>query len=252
MRRASPVSTLVAFVLLATTTQAAYGDEILVATASNFASTMRDLCARFKTLSPYSVSVIPGSTGKHFAQIINGAPFDVFFAADSRRPRALEKRGLIVAGTRFTYALGRVALWSRQADLIDPAATVLKRGAFRHLALANPRLAPYGIAARETLQHLGVWDRLNKRRVLGENIAQTFQFVRSGNAELGFIAYSQLLQNSIVDTGSHWLVPIELHRPIVQQAVLLRDNDASRALLAFVQSAAAKDIMARDGYGLAQ
>jgi molybdate transport system substrate-binding protein len=191
--------------------------------------------------------LIPGSTGKHYAQIRNGAPFDAFFAADADRPMRLEQEVRIVPGSRFTYAIGQLVLWSPDAGLVDPGGAVLQSDRFRHLAIANPDLAPYGAAARSVLQALGLWDALAPKLVRGENIGQTFQFVISGNAELGFVARSQLEAPGRAPAGSSWPPPRDLYPPIEQQAVLLRDSPASRAFLAFMR-ARARAIVRAYGY----
>jgi molybdate transport system substrate-binding protein len=161
--------------------------EIRIAVASNFHRTMVDLIERYEARDGHRAVVIPGSSGKHYAQILNGAPFDVFFSADARRPELLEEQGRAVPGSRYTYALGRLVLWSVRSDLVDSGGTVLGHGSFRHLAIANERLAPYGAAAKDLLMARGLWERLASRIVRGENVAQAFQFVASGNAELGLI-----------------------------------------------------------------
>jgi len=190
--------------------------------------------------------MIPGSTGKLYAQIVNGAPFDVFLAADVERPARLEADGRAVPGCRFTYALGRLALWSRDATRVDDAGEVLRSAEFNRLAIANPRLAPYGRAAREALLALGLWEALQPRLVLGENIAQTHVFVYTGNADLGFVAWSQILAGGA--GGSHWLVPAALHEPVEQQAVALRDNGPVRAFVDFLRSPDARQIIREFGY----
>ena len=219
-------------------------ETIRVATASNFMTVMPKLAATFERNTGIEVSLIPGSSGKHYAQIVNGAPFDAFFSADVRRPLELEREGRIVPGSRFTYALGRLVLWSPDDSLVDGSARVLEGDSFRRLAIANPRLAPYGEAAREILRSLELWDRLQDRLVRGENVAQAFQFVHSGNAELGFVALSQLTGR---DRGSRWLVPVERYTPIEQQAVLLREGPA-RSFLDWIRSDAARKMIEAAGY----
>jgi molybdate transport system substrate-binding protein len=210
---------------------------------------MDTLVERFEKESGHTVLVSSGSTGGHYAQIKNGAPFDAFFAADTERPRLLETEGLAVPGSRFLYAVGRVALWSARADYIDADGNVLETGGFRHLAIANPELAPYGAAARDVLTARGLWDGIQSRLVMGQDIGQAYSFVQTGNAELGFVAWSQLKQPNGVIAGSYWLVPESLHRPIEQEAVLLRDVPAARALVEFVKSAEAREIIRSYGYG---
>ena len=179
------IATTTALCALAYTTQAA---EIRVATASNFVHTMKALASYFEAESNHTVTIITGSTGKHYAQITNGAPFDIFFAADSDRPQILETKHVAVPKTRFTYAIGQLTLWSPDATLIDAEATALKSENFHRLAIANPKLAPYGKAAQETLESMNLWNPISKRLVRGENINQTMHFIQSGNATLGFIA----------------------------------------------------------------
>ena len=224
------------------------GEEIRVAVASNFTAAIASIAKRFEVGTDHKVTPIFGSTGKHYAQIKNGAPFDAFFAADVRRPEHLEKEGVALPGSRFTYAVGKVVLWSPRTGYVDPQASVLERGEFHHLAIANPKFAPYGKAAQEVLQERGLWGRLSGRLVRGENIGQTFQFVNSGNAELGFVAYSQVKRPNQPIEGSFWEVPQALYTRIEQQAVLLKDNEVARAFLSFVRSDEALKIIRDHGY----
>lgn len=227
----------------------ARADEIRVAVATNFVAAMQTLVDRFEERTGHTVLVSSGSTGSHYAQIKNGAPFEAFFAADAERPRLLEAEGAAVAGSRFRYAVGRVALWSRRPDYVDDGGKVLEGGDFRHIAIANPELAPYGAAAREVLAARGLWERLQPRLALGQDIGQAYSFVQTGNAELGFVAWAQLRRPGIEIHGSYWLVPESLHRPIEQEAVLLRDVPAARALVEFVASPEAREIIRSHGYG---
>ena len=238
---------LLAAVLLAAS-GACIADEIRVAAASNFRSTLSVLAGRYEQDSGHKVLLIFGSTGKHYAQVIHGAPFDAFLAADTERPARLEKSGMTVPGSRFTYARGQLVLFrpGRHESRLDE--TFLESGDFRHLAMANPELAPYGRAARETLVSLGLWETLERRLVRGENISQTFQFVMSGNAEAGFIARSQLEPRAELSPGNHWLVPPDLHRPIDQQAVLLKDTPAARDFMLYLQSDEAITVILDHGY----
>lgn len=239
----------VAIMILLLPATAATAEEIRVAVAANFADAMKALVTRFEAISGHTVVPVFGSTGKHYAQIVNGASFAAFLAADAERPQRLESEGRAVRGTRFTYAVGRLVLWSRTDDVVDPAGTVLANGTFRHLAMASPELAPYGAAAEETLRSMGLWKRLEPRLVRGENIGQTFQFVRSGNAEIGFVALSQLKSpKENLEIGSKWVAPETLHSPIYQQAVLLKDTVAARAFLAFVRSDEARSTIRHFGY----
>jgi molybdate transport system substrate-binding protein len=221
-----------------------------LAVASNFRLAMEELAARFESTSGHELTLISGSTGKQYAQILNGAPFDAFFAADALRPQRLEQARRVVEGSRFTYALGRIVLWSADPALVGDDPAVLQGGAFRHLAIANPDLAPYGAAARAVLQQLGLWDELQPRLVRGENIAQTFQFVATGNAELGFVARSQLLTPGREFAGSGWTPDPSLYPPIEQQAVLLRDSAAGHTLMEFIRGDEAAAILRSHGYDL--
>jgi len=222
--------------------------EIRVAVASNFTGPAREIARRFETKSADRVILIFGSTGRHYAQIRHGAPFDLFFAADSERPRRLEQQGLALPGSRFTYALGRLVLWSPRAGLVDARGEVLAQGDFHFLALANPRFAPYGKAAEQVLRRRGLWEGLQGRLVRGENIGQTFHFVTSGNAELGFVAYSQIHTPDGTIGGSWWKVPQSLYDPIEQQAVLLKEGEAPRAFLDYAGSDEARAIIRGFGY----
>jgi molybdate transport system substrate-binding protein len=224
--------------------------ELRVAVASNFAPVMEKLRAVFEQNSGHSIIIIAGATGQHYTQITNGAPFDVFIAADDERPARLASEGHAVAGSTFTYAIGRLVLWSADARTVDVKAAVLHTGSFRHLAIADPKLAPYGKAAEEVLRGMNLWDTLQGRMVFGENISQTLQFVQSGNAELGFIAKSQWLE---VDSGIHgsvWEVPAELHTPIVQQGVLVRTSPAGSEFVTFIQGEYARSIIMNAGYSV--
>jgi len=242
------ISRCILTVLLLGAPGVATAAEIRVATASNFRHAMSSLADHFERESGHQLVLIFGSTGKHFAQIVHGAPYDVFFAADSERPTRLEKDGLAIPGSRFTYARGQLVLWGPEIAASRVDESVLHKAAFRHLAIANPELAPYGRAAVETLATLGLWDSLNGQLVRGENIGQTFHFVMSGNAELGFVAWSQLKSIPGLPDNTYWLVPSRLHQPIEQQAVLLNDSPASRAFMLFAKSDAAIDIIREHGY----
>jgi len=198
--------------------------------------------------SGHALTFVCGATGNHYAQIMNGAPFDVFLAADAERPRMLEDAGKGIAGTRFTYALGKLVLWSVQAGSVDAEGAVLKSGKFARLAIANPALAPYGAAAQQALTAMGLWESVQPRIVRGDNIAQTLQFVQTGNAQLGFIAMSQLLD--IGNTGSHWTIPANLYEPIVQQGMLLKNTAAARAFIDFIKDDASRQLIRAAGYDL--
>ena len=226
----------------------AVADEITIAVATNFTAAMSDLVERFELETEHNVLVSSGSTGNHYAQIKNGAPFEAFFAADAERPRLLEQEGVAVRGSRFRYAVGRLVLWSPEPGYVDDQGRVLETVAFRRLSIANPDLAPYGAAARETLTARGLWERLTPRLAMGQDIGQAFAFVQTRNAELGFVALAQLRQPGKQVEGSYWIVPASLHRPIEQEAVLLRDVPAARMFLEFVKSAEAREIIRSYGY----
>ncbi len=242
------IRTLIAVSLLLLAAGEVYAEEVRIAVASNFADAIKAIGKSFETDTGYKVSLIFGSTGKHYAQIKNGAPFHAFFAADIKRPQLLEKEGVIIPGSRFTYAIGKVVLWSPTPDFVDNEGKVLEQGEFHHIAIANPKLAPYGKAAQEIMQARGVWDKIGDRIVRGENIGQTFQFVKSGNAELGFVAYSQVKHPDKTVTGSIWEAPQQLYSPIEQQAVLLQDNAAAKAFMEYTRSQQALDIIHAYGY----
>jgi molybdate transport system substrate-binding protein len=224
-----------------------------LAVAANFAAPAKRLAEQFARQRGHQLLLNVGSTGKFYAQIKNGAPFDVFLSADEETPARLEQEKLAVSGTRFAYALGKLVLWSAQPGLVDNSGNVLRQGKFRKLAMANPRLAPYGAAARETMEKLGVWTTLQEKLVQGENIAQTLQFVASGNADLGFVALSQLRDEGARVVGSHWDVPSSFHAPIRQAAVLLvhgQRNPAAREFLDFLRSPPALRLIQNFGYDL--
>ncbi len=242
---------LVFFHNLLTTGSAA---EVRIAVASNFTSTLNKIAKQFERESRHTTLISSGSSGKFYAQIKHGAPFDVFLSADATRPQLLEDEGLAVPGSRFTYAVGRLTLWSPNPHMLnDDGPMVLLNSRFDHLAIANPKTAPYGTAAKHVLEQLGLWNHLKGRMVQGENIGQTFQFVFSHNAQLGFVALAQVLDPKINGAGSRWNVPEHLHEPLAQQAVLLtigQHNAAAMAFFDFVKDPTAQAIIERFGYGL--
>jgi molybdate transport system substrate-binding protein len=230
---------------------AVHAAQVSVAVASNFAAPMKAIAARFEADSGHKATLAFGSTGAFYAQLKNGAPFQVLLAADDETPGKLEMEGLGVAGTRFTYATGQLALWSATPGLVDARGAVLSKGAFETIAIANPKLAPYGRAAQETLTRLGQWDKVQPRLVQGENIAQTYQFVATGNAQLGFVALSQVMEGGRIAKGSAWIVPADMHAPIRQDAIVLargKDNAAAAALMTYLRSEKARAIMRGYGY----
>ncbi|MDB4512090.1 molybdate ABC transporter substrate-binding protein [Arenicella sp.] len=224
--------------------------EVRIAIASNFRSTMTSLVNIFEARSAHKVIASYGSTGKHYAQILNGAPYDLFFAADEHRPQLLEEQGLLVLNSRYTYAVGKLVLWSPNAMGADLNATSLDNTDVRHIALANAKLAPYGRAAEQVLAALELDKKLTAKLVRGENIAQTYQFVVTGNAELGFVANSQIIASGSQDSGSVWNIPQKFYEPIKQQAVMIKETAASRDFYAFMQSDTARNIIRQDGYKL--
>lgn len=225
--------------------------EVRVAVAANFTAPMQVLAAEFEKTTGCRAKLSFGSTGALGAQIRQGAPFDVLLAADEATPARLEAENAAVPGSRFTYAIGRLVLWSPVAGRAHPDA--LRQGGFAHLALADPKLAPYGVAAEETVARLGLSARLAPRFVRGENIAQTYQFVRSGNAELGFVSLSQVFKDGRLVQGSAWIVPEAMHAPIRQDAAMLphgRDNPDAAALLRFLKTDPARAVIGSYGYAL--
>jgi molybdate transport system substrate-binding protein len=220
-----------------------------VAVAANFAEPAREIAALFKTKTGNEAILITGASGAFFAQITHGAPFEVFLSADEERPKLAVEQGFAVPESRFTYAVGKLVLWSRVIDVTKGEET-LKAGNFRQLSIANPASAPYGAAAVETMKALGVWNAVQPKIVQGNSIAQAFQFVDTRNAELGFVALAQLYG---IKEGTQWLVPNTLHTPIRQDAVLLKkgaDNEAAKAFLAFLKTPEAQDVIVRFGYAL--
>lgn len=228
----------------------ALADTVRLAVASNFSEPIKVIAAQYEKDTGHRLILVFGSTGKHYAQIINGAPFDVFLAADIRRPQVLEQQGIAVAGSRFTYARGRLVLWSLTADYVDAEGEVLAYGEYLRLAIANPKLAPYGKAAQQVLESKGLWKEMQHRLVRGESIGQAYQFVRSGNAELGLIAYSQIKQPGHTTTGSYWIIPQTLYQPIDQQAVLLKNNAVARNFMNYLQTKEVKKIITQFGYDI--
>lgn len=240
---------------LALLTPSTWAATTLAAVASDFTKPMAEVAEAFEKATGHSINSSFGSSGKFFAQIQNGAPFEVYMSANAKYPQELEKSGHAVANSSFTYALGRIVLWSPTAGLVDEQGAVLKTGNFQHLALADAAHAPYGVVAEETMQHLGLLDSLRPKFVLGENIAQTYQFVSSGNAELGFVALAQVIdvKTGKVGSGSGWIVPDNLHGPFKQTAQLLvkgAENPAAKAFIDFLKTPTARAIIQKYGFGL--
>ena len=239
--------------LTATVINLAHADEVQVAVAANFTGPMQVIAPLFERDTGHKAVLSFGATGKFYAQIVNGAPFEVLLAADDETPAKLVKEGQAVAGSPFTYAIGTLVLWSANPALVDGKGEVLKTGNFRHLAIANPKTAPYGAAAVEALNKLGLLAGLQPRFVQGENISQTQQFIVTGNAELGFIALSQVIKDGKIGAGSAWTVPANLYEPIRQDALLLakgKDKPAATALLAYLNGDKARAVIKAFGYEL--
>ena len=229
----------------------AQADTVAVAVAANFTAPMQEIAPLFAKATGHEAQLSFGATGKFYAQIKNGAPFDVLLSADASTPTKLAAENMAVASSQITYAKGQLVLWSAQAGYVDNAGEVLKSGTWRHIAVANPKLAPYGAAAQEVLQQLQLADSAAQRTVLGENIGQTYQFVASGNAELGFVAASQVMKNGQLQSGSAWVVPATLYSPIRQDGIVLQRasaNPAAQALLDYLQGPEARTIMQAYGY----
>ncbi len=229
-------------------------EEVRIAVAANFLATLNEIVTTFEQDTGHVAVVSSGSSGRLYAQIKNGAPFDVFFSADVTRPKLMEEEGLAVQGSRFTYAVGRLTLWSPGPTMIEGnGKAMLLSDDVEHVAIANPKTAPYGAAAKEVLQALGLWEPIQDRLVRGENIGQTFHFVFSKNAQLGFVALSQVLGHKVNGAGRRWDVPMHLHAPLRQQAVLLHNgqyNEVAHAFLDYVKGSTSRNIIERFGYGL--
>ena len=231
----------------------AEADEVQVAVAANFLAPLQEIAKSFEKETGHQTLITSGATGQLFTQIQHGAPFEVMISADAKTPKKLVKNELALADSQFTYARGKLVLWSVDPALVDAGGAVLKTGKFKHLAIANPKTAPYGTAAIETLNKLGLLPTVQSRFVQGENIAQTHQFVNTGNAELGFVALSQIFKEGQITSGSAWIIPDKLYEPIRQDALLLakgKDKPAAIALLAYLKGDKAKVIIKRFGYDL--
>lgn len=236
--------------LVAFTAQA---DEVQVAVAANFTAPIQAIAQSFEKDTGHKLVAAYGATGQFYTQIKNGAPFQVFLAADDSTPAKLEQEGETVKGSRFTYAIGTLALWSAKDGYVDDKGEVLKKNAYEHLSIANPKAAPYGLAATQVLSKLGLADTTKPKIVEGQNITQAYQFVSTGAAELGFVALSQIYKDGKVTSGSAWIVPSELYEPIKQDAVILnkgKDNAAAKALVEYLKGPKAAQIIKSYGYAL--
>jgi len=243
----------ISFIFALLGTALAHADEVQVAVAANFTAPMQKIAAEFEKDTGHKAQLAFGSTGKFYAQIRNGAPFEILLAADDTTPEKLEKEGAGIAGSRFTYAIGKLVLWSSKAGFVDDKGEVLKKGDFKHVSIANPKLAPYGQAAIETLTALKLLDVIQPKFVQGENISQAHQFVATGNAELGFVALSQVMKDRKISEGSGWIVPPELHQPIRQDAVLLtngKGKPSAEAMMKYLTGDKARSVITSFGYAL--
>ena len=237
--------------LLAALFSTAHADEVNVAVAANFTAPMQKIAQMFEADTGHKAVLSFGATGKFYAQINNGAPFGILLAADDTTPEKIAKEGKGVDASRFTYAIGQLVLWSKQPNYVDDKGNVLKAGDYKHIAIANPKLAPYGLAAMETLGKLGLTEQVQTKTVLGENIGQTYQFAASGNAQLGFVALSQVMEDGKLREGSAWVVPGAMHQPIRQDAIVLnsaKDNAAAKALMDYLKGDKAKAVIKSFGY----
>lgn len=229
----------------------AVADEVHVAVAANFTAPIKQIAADFEKDTGHKAVVSTGATGAFYAQIKNGAPFEVFLSADDETPAKLETEGMAVAGSRFTYAIGKLVLWSAKPSFVDEKGEILKKGNFAKISLANPKTAPYGAAGVDTMKKLGVFDGLQGKIVQGENISQAYQFTATGNAELGFVALSQVWKDGKLTSGSGWLVPADFYSPIRQDAVILANGKgkaAAEALVKYLKSDKAKAVIKSYGY----
>jgi molybdate transport system substrate-binding protein len=234
-------------------TASAHPETTLVAVASNFTKPMTEIATEFEKSTGHTAQLSFGSSGKFVSQFENGAPFEVFLSADDKSPAKLQQSGFAVEKSDFTYALGKLVLWSATANYVGDKGVILEKGGFKHLSLADPKLAPYGTAAIEVLTNKNLLDKLQPLFVVGENISQAHQFISTGNAELGFVALSQVAENGKFSSGSGWIVPQNFYAPIKQNAVLLKtgeENPAAKALLDYLKTAPAKAIIQKYGYDL--
>nr|WP_050585969.1 molybdate ABC transporter substrate-binding protein [Pseudomonas syringae] len=242
-----------ALALTAFVTSSAFADEVQVAVAANFTAPIQAIAKDFEKDTGHTLVAAFGATGQIYTQIKNGAPFEVFLSADDTTPAKLEQEGDTVKGSRFTYAVGTLALWSAKEGYVDNKGDVLKANQYQHLSIANPKTAPYGLAATQVLGKLGLTEATKAKIVEGQSITQAYQFVSTGNAELGFVALSQVYKDGKLTSGSAWIVPDSLHDPIKQDAVILtkgKDNAAAKALVEYLKGPKAAAIIKSFGYQL--
>ena len=245
--------TMLAALITSFTVGTACADDVQVAVAANFTAPIQAIANDFEKDTGHKLIAAYGATGQFYTQIKNGAPFEVFLAADDSTPEKLEKEGETVPGSRFTYAVGTLALWSAKDGYVDPEGQVLKEGTYQHLAIANPKAAPYGLAATQVLEKMGLTEKVKDKLVEGQNITQAYQFVSTGNAQLGFVALSQIYKDGKVSSGSAWIIPEALHDPIKQDAVILKkgaNNPAAKALTEYLKGPKAAAIIKSFGYHL--
>jgi molybdate transport system substrate-binding protein len=245
------MKTLVSLLAVIGLVSPAFADEVKLAVAANFSAPVKKIAAEFEADTGHKAVISTGATGSFYAQIKNGAPFEVFLAADDETPARLEAEGAGVKGSRFTYAIGKLVLWSAQPGYVDGKGEVLKKGEFKKLSIANPKTAPYGAAGIEVLKKLGLLDAVQPKIVQGENISQAFQFVSTGNAELGFVALSQVWENGALTGGSAWIVPAADYAPIRQDAILLAKGEgkpAADAFLKYLKGDKARAVIKSYGY----
>jgi len=243
---------LFAFLALMLITMQSNAEVVRVAVAANFTDASRAIAPLFEKATGHILKISYGSTGKLYAQIEHGAPYDIFMAADTERPAKAIKTRLAVPDSQYVYAKGKLVLWSANPGLFEDGEAFLRSGRFKHLALANPKTAPYGLAAQQVMQQIGIWSDVQNKLVRGDSIAQTFQFVATENSEIGFVAYSQV-KGWKGESGSTWEIPADLYQPIDQAAVLLikgEDNPAAHAFIDFMKSDAAHKVIKSFGYGI--
>jgi molybdate transport system substrate-binding protein len=242
-----------ALAVAALSASSAFADEVQVAVAANFTAPIQAIAKDFEKDTGHKLVASFGATGQFYTQIKNGAPFEVFLAADDTTPAKLESENEIVKGSRFTYAVGTLALWSAKEGYVDDKGEVLRKNAYQHLSIANPKAAPYGLAATQVLEKEGLTEATKAKIVEGQSIAQAFQFVQTGNAELGFVALSQVYKDGKLTSGSAWIVPANLHEPIKQDAVILnkgKDSAAAKALMDYLKGPKAAAVIKSYGYQL--
>ncbi|MFJ5296076.1 molybdate ABC transporter substrate-binding protein [Pseudomonas sp. NPDC088368] len=242
-----------ALAVAALSASGAFADEVQVAVAANFTAPIQAIAKDFEKDTGHKLVASFGATGQFYTQIKNGAPFEVFLAADDTTPAKLESENEIVKGSRFTYAVGTLALWSAKEGYVDDKGEVLRKNAYQHLSIANPKAAPYGLAATQVLEKEGLTEATKAKIVEGQSIAQAFQFVQTGNAELGFVALSQVYKDGKLTSGSAWIVPANLHEPIKQDAVILnkgKDSAAAKALMDYLKGPKAAAVIKSYGYQL--